>query len=102
MFFQSRKYFGSGRPVVSLSQVWPGDHGQGTEDRLPPNRAEPPASPLEREEAARFEQRVQAESRFAGDVRERGDQGDARDAFEQLVDPAVQLAQEPAEVLRVP
>jgi RNA polymerase sigma-70 factor (ECF subfamily) len=41
------------RPVVSLSQVYSRDHEQGAEDRLPPNRAEPPPSPIEREEAAR-------------------------------------------------
>jgi RNA polymerase sigma-70 factor, ECF subfamily len=41
------------RPVVSLSQVWPRDQEQGPEERLPPNRAEPPTSPLEREEANR-------------------------------------------------
>ncbi len=39
------------RPVVSLSQVYPQEHG--AEERLPPNRAEAPGSPLEREEAAR-------------------------------------------------
>jgi RNA polymerase sigma-70 factor (ECF subfamily) len=41
------------RPVVSLSQVWPRDPEHSSEERLPPNRAEPPTSPLEREEATR-------------------------------------------------
>jgi RNA polymerase sigma-70 factor (ECF subfamily) len=39
------------RPVVSLSQVWPLDREHTPEERLPPNRSEPPTSSLEREEA---------------------------------------------------
>lgn len=40
------------RPVVSLSQVYRRDHDHPAEERFPINRADPPASPIEREEAA--------------------------------------------------